>query len=54
MPETSVDILARERAHLAESRAALERMRLQHAQALRRLVVTTSRPSISSKRFIAA
>ena len=31
MPETSVDILARERTHLAESRAALERMRLHTA-----------------------
>jgi DNA helicase IV len=31
MPETSVDILARERSHLAESRAALERMRLHTA-----------------------
>jgi DNA helicase IV len=31
MPETSVDVLARERSHLAESRAALERMRLHTA-----------------------
>ena len=31
MPETSVDILARERTHLAESRAALQRMRLHTA-----------------------
>ena len=31
MPETAVDILARERIHLAESRAALERMRLHTA-----------------------
>ena len=33
MPETSVDVLARERTHLAESRAALERMR-QHTASL--------------------
>jgi DNA helicase IV len=31
MPETSVDVLARERTHLAASRAALERMRLHTA-----------------------
>jgi DNA helicase IV len=33
MPETSLDVLARERTHLAESRAALERMR-QHTASL--------------------
>jgi DNA helicase IV len=33
MPETSADVLARERTHLAESRAALERMR-QHTASL--------------------
>ena len=33
MPETSVDVLARERTHLAESRTALERMR-QHTASL--------------------
>jgi len=33
MPETAVDILARERVHLSESRAALQRMR-QHAAGL--------------------
>jgi AAA domain len=33
MPETAVDILARERIHLSESRAALQRMR-QHAASL--------------------
>ena len=33
MPETAVDVLARERIHLSESRAALQRMR-QHAASL--------------------
>src|SRR4029453_18366049 len=33
MPETAVDVLARERLHLSESRAALQRMR-QHTASL--------------------
>ncbi len=33
MPETAVDVLARERFHLSESRAALQRMR-QHTASL--------------------
>jgi DNA helicase IV len=36
MPETAVDVLARERIHLSESRAALQRMR-QHAASLEAL-----------------